>query len=423
MNDHPPQHRRSPQPTPEPSRVGESPFRPSPRFRGRALAPGRAVLAALSSILLAAPASAALRVALVSPAAGYPAFGTVELIADVRADAAVVAVDFFVDGARAGRLAQPPYRLTFDVGDANVGHHFRVVVTDATGASAEHAVETPNIPVDMAMDVELQQLFVSVAGSQGPVTGLTQEAFTVLNDRGRPESVATFGAGDLPISAVLLLDSSESMKGEPLAAALAGVRSFVDRTKPEDETMVAFFSDHLIAATSFAKGDAALGRALGDLQAAGGSAVFDHLYYALNRLQPRLGRRVVVLLSDGLDVSSFLDMEQVLWRARRSQAMVYWLRLATGATSQFASSWRSGEASKTNYELLEKAVDESGGRILEIRNVEEIDVAFRRVIDEIRQQYVLGYQPRDARNDGSWRALQVKVKGGYTVRTRAGFID
>jgi Ca-activated chloride channel family protein len=377
----------------------------------------------LVGVLLGAPAGAAIRVALVGPPAGYPAFGTVELIADVRADAAVVAVDFFVDGARAGRLERPPYRLSFDVGEANVGHHFRVVVTDATGARAEHAVETPSIPVDMAMEVELQQLFVSVTGDQGPVSGLPQDAFTILNDRGRQESISTFGAGDLPMSAVLLLDSSESMQGEPLAAALAGVRAFVDRTKPEDETMVAFFSDHLLGATSFAKGDAGLTRALGDVEAKGGSAVFDHLYYAFNRLHPRLGRRVVVLLSDGLDVSSFLDMEQVLWRARRSQAMVYWLRLATGSTPLFASSWRGGEASKVNFELLETAVDESGGRILEIRNVEEIDVAFRRVIDEIRQQYVLGYQPRDSRNDGSWRELQVKVKGGYTVRTRAGFID
>jgi Ca-activated chloride channel homolog len=383
-------------------------------------------LPALALALLApAAAQAAPRVALTSPPAGQPAFGELELVADVRSQAAIATVEFFVDGQRAGRLEAPPWRLVFDIGQANVEHLFLVRVTDVHGATAEHSASTPAIPVDMAMDVELQQLFVSVIGSNGsPVPGLPQGSFEVVNDRGREEHIATFGAGDLPMSAVLLLDSSESMAGEPLAAGIAGVRAFVDRTKPEDETMVAFFSDHLLGATSFIKDDEALSRALGEIEPRGGSAIHDHLYYALNRLQPRLGRRVIVLLSDGLDVSSFLDMEQALWRARRSQAMVYWLRLAgQGGTPQFASSWRSGAESVKNYEALEQAVEESGGRILEIRNVAEIDDAFRRVVDEIRQQYVIGFHPRDARNDGSWRELKLRVRGGHTVRTRAGFID
>jgi VWFA-related protein len=134
-----------------------------------------------------------------------------------------------------------------------------------------------------------------------------------------------------------------------------------------------------------------------------------------------------LLLSDGLDVSSFLDMEQVLWRARRSQAMVYWLRVARSGKDanepRYASSWRDGETSLRQYRMLEQAVTESGGRILEIRGVDEIDPAFRKVIDEIRQQYVIGFHPHQSRNDGSWRPLRVKVRGGYDVRTRAGYID
>jgi VWFA-related protein len=107
--------------------------------------------------------------------------------------------------------------------------------------------------------------------------------------------------------------------------------------------------------------------------------------------------------------------------------MVYWLRLARGPkgeeAARFGSTWRDGESSLRQYRTLEQAVDESGGRILEIRSVAEIDTAFREVIDEIREQYVLGFHPRNPRNDGSWRELRVRVRGGHDVRTRTGYID
>lgn len=401
---------------------------------GRAIA-ARSAIALLSVALVgAAPAAkpAAQRgmdVKLVSPSGGAPAFGEIDLAVRVKSSVPLKWVDYYVDGARAGRVEAPPWKLRFDVGQSNVGHQVRAVAEDVLGGRGEALVKTGSIPSDMSFDVRLQQLFVSVTNAGQAVQGLKQGDFEILNDEGDRESITTFGGGDLPISSVLLLDSSESMKGEPLKAALAGVRAFVDRTRGDDETMVAFFSDRILAATTFTKDDAALQRALGEVKAAGGTAVNDHLYYALNRLQPRLGRRVVVLLSDGLDVSSSLDMEQVLARARRSQAMIYWLRLDDPSTAgkgvpRYSSIWRGMDDNARQYTLLEQAVTESGGRILKIRQLGEIDDAFRQVIDELRQQYVLGFQPRDARGRGNWRPLRVRVRGDeFAVRTRAGFVD
>lgn len=363
----------------------------------------------------------------VSPPGGAPAFGEVDLAVKVKGPVPLQHVDYYVDGQRAGRVTSPPWKLRFDLGQSNVGHLIRAVGVDVLGGNGEAQVRTATIASDMSFDVRLQQLFVSVTSSGQAVQGLRQGDFEIVNDEGDREAITTFGGGDLPISAVLLLDSSESMKGAPLKAALAGVQAFVDRTRADDETMVAFFSDRLISATTFIKDDAALKRALGEVEAAGGSAVNDHLYYALNRLVPRLGRRVVVVLSDGLDVSSFLDMEQVLERARRSQAMVYWLRLedAEGGKGapKYITSWRNATDNQRQYQTLEQLVTESGGRILKIRQVEQIDDSFRQVIDELRQQYVIGFQPHDARGTGHWRPLKVKVRGEFAVRTRAGFVD
>jgi Ca-activated chloride channel homolog len=393
-------------------------------------APGGAAVAAAQPSAAARPAAQrGMQIQVVSPPSGTPAFGEVDLAVKVKSPVPLKWVDYYVDGQRAGRVEAPPWKLRFDVGQSNAGHQVRAIAEDVLGGKGEALVRTGSIPSDMSFDVRLQQLFVSVTNAGQAVQGLAQGDFEIVNDDGDRESITTFGGGDLPISSVLLLDSSESMKGEPLQAALAGVRAFVGRTRADDETMVAFFSDRLLAATTFTKDDAALQRALGDVQAAGGTAVNDHLYYALNRLQPRLGRRVVVLLSDGLDVSSALDMEQVLARARRSQAMIYWLRLDDPATAEkgvprYASIWRGYDDNARQYSLLEQAVTESGGRVLKIRQLSEIDDAFRQVVDELRQQYVLGFQPHDAKGRGNWRPLKVKVRGDeFAVRTRAGFVD
>ena len=391
---------------------------------------------ALVSVALVAAAPAAkpaaqrgMDVKMVSPPGGTPAFGEIDLAVRVKSPVPLKWVDYYVDGQRAGRVEAPPWKLRFDVGQSNIGHQVRAIAEDVLGGKGEALVKTGSIASDMSFDVRLQQLFVSVTNAGQTVQGLKQGDFEIVNDEGERESITTFGGGDLPISSVLLLDSSESMKGEPLKAALAGVRAFVDRTRADDETMVAFFSDRILAATTFTKDDKALQQALGEVKAAGGTAVNDHLYYALNRLQPRLGRRVIVLLSDGLDVSSSIDMEQVLARARRSQAMIYWLRLDDPSTAgkgvpRYSSIWRGYDDNARQYTLLEQAVTESGGRILKIRQLSEIDDSFRIVIDELRQQYVLGFQPRDARGRGNWRPLRVRVRGDeFAVRTRAGFVD
>jgi Ca-activated chloride channel family protein len=389
---------------------------------------GVALVAAAPAPKPAAPPRG-VEIKMASPASGVPAFGEIELAVRVRSQVPIATVDYYVDGQRAGRVESPPWKLRFDVGQSNVGHQLRAVAEDVLGGKGEALVRTGSIASDMSFDVRLQQLFVSVTNAGQAVHGLGQPDFEILNDEGDREAITTFGGGDLPISAVLLLDSSESMKGEPLKAALAGVNAFVARTRSDDETMVAFFSDRLLSATTFIKDDAALQRALGEVQAVGGTAVNDHVYYALNRLQPRLGRRVIVLLSDGLDVSSSLEMEQVQERARRSQAMIYWLRLedpqsAGKGAPQYSSIWRGFADNARQYQILEEMVTESGGRILKIRQLGEIDDAFRQVIDELRQQYVLGFQPRDARGRGNWRPLRVRVRGDeFAVRTRAGFVD
>jgi Ca-activated chloride channel family protein len=222
---------------------------------------------------------------------------------------------------------------------------------------------------------------------------------------------------------VLLIDASSSMRGRPLDAARRGARAFLGGTRSLDLTKLMLFSDAVLHSTPFTGFTGVLGVGLDAVEARGGTALVDHLYLALRHLEERQGRRVLVLLSDGIEVASTLDIEDVRWLARRTQAQIYWIRLGSRVRG-FRTSWRGEEENRRQVEGLEAMVRESGGRILPIEGIGAIELAFARVMAELRQQYVLGYYPGERRGDGSWREVLIRLDApGLEARTRTGYID
>jgi Ca-activated chloride channel family protein len=377
------------------------------------------------ALALAPPARAAVEIRLVSPAPAQPVFGEVVIEAQVNASEPIDRVELLVDGRTVGVVRRPPYRITTDVGDDNREREFRAVVHTAAGATAADRVVTLPVRVDDQMSVRLQQLFITVTHHGGRDLNLTQEEFRIL-DNGQPQKIVAFDKGDLPITAVLLLDSSESMRGELLAAAESGARAFIGGMRPLDEAMLALFSDQLLRATDFTADHAVLEAALTGVEARGGTAVDDFLYMSLKLLEGRPGRRVVVLLSDGSDVNSVLSMADVVRKARTSQSLIYWIQLDGGVHHKsYTSAWRGHLENDRDYRDLEHAVEESGGRIQPIQRVEEIEDVFRGILQELREQYAIGYYPTNLRNDGSWHNVKVEVsqRPDLKVRTASGYID
>jgi Ca-activated chloride channel family protein len=195
--------------------------------------------------------------------------------------------------------------------------------------------------------------------------------------------------------------------------------------RPLDQAMLALFSDRLLRVTEFTSDHAALAGALAGVEARGGTAVDDFLYMSLKLLEGRQGRRVVVLLSDGSDVGSVLSMSDVIRKARTSQALIYWIQLEGGAKHKsYASSWRGHAENDRDYRDLERAVEESGGRIQPVQRSAEIEGVFRAILQELREQYAIGYYPTNLKNDGSWHAVKVGVdQPGLKLRTANGYVD
>jgi Ca-activated chloride channel family protein len=378
---------------------------------------------ALSLLLAAGMAHAAVSVQIVSPQADQPIFGKTEVQVAVSSTEQVTKVEIFVNGKLVGTATQAPWTVSFEAGDQNIKREIKAVVHGASGATATHTMVTKPVQIDDQLDLRLQQLFVTVTRGQARSLDLDEGDFKIY-DNGKAQQIITFGRGELPLTAVLLLDTSESMQGERIKAARRGAATFLDGLRDVDEASVVMFSDRLLSATPFVSDKKVLSRALEETEATGGTAVNDFLYMSLKLLEPRVGRRVVILLSDGSDVHSVVPMSEVLWKARTGQAMIYWIQLDENKHKSYVSSWRSVEENDKEYKTLITAVEESGGRIEKINAIGELEGAFQAILHELREQYVLGYYPSDMKKDGRWHEVKVDVRrSGVKARTRDGYLD
>ncbi len=374
--------------------------------------------------VLALPSQvAALQITILEPPPGEPVFGEVAFRAEILPQDEILLVEFLVDGRSVARRSEPPFRVTADVGQENRGHRFEVVAESRGGQIVTAVVETPAIPVDHEVSVELRQLYVTATRGDERVLDLGPEEFTVLDD-GVRQRLVTFARGDVPFTAVLLLDVSASMRGARLAAVVSGARTFAGAMKPLDQCKVLLFSDRLLHSTPFTSFPQIVTAGLAGIEASGGTALNDHLYMALRLLERRQGRRLVVLLSDGVDVESILRMHQLLEVVRRSRSLIYWIRLgATDPQETRHSAWRDAAEHRRELELLERAVATSGGRIETLGSIADSEAAFEAVMAEIREQYVLGYYPSHALGNGQWHRVTVRVaRPGVRVRARAGYL-
>lgn len=375
-------------------------------------------------------ASPGIDVYLVQPSPGQIVIGEVPIVAEVNADEPVTRVEFFVDGTLVGTATQPPYRVQADVGPDIVEHVIRVIAHGASGSTAVATTTTTPIQVSGEFEFDLQQLYVTASVRGEAVHDLKQEDF-VIRDNGKRQNIVSFARGDIPFTAVLLVDASQSMAGEKLASAQRGVRDFADRMRPLDEVKLVVFSDNIRAVSPFTSFSDILTAGLERVMAVGGTAVNDVLYVALSRLEERQGRRVVILLSDAIDAHSALGMRHVLPSARRSRAIVYVIRTMAGAESDepdklsgAKSPWRNEEGHRAEFRQLVSLVNESGGKVFGVESADGIEAAFREIFSELRDHYVLGYYPNNQRGDGSWHKVRVNVsRRDVDLRTSSGYLD
>jgi Ca-activated chloride channel homolog len=254
--------------------------------------------------------------------------------------------------------------------------------------------------------VELVEVYATVTDAQGRIlTDLREDEFIVIEE-GRRQAISAFAAGDFPLSVALALDRSFSMAGRPLEVARAAAHTFLGQLRPEDQAMLLAIGSRVETIAPLSSDREAQHRAIDAIDAFGSTALHDAVIDAVERLATARGRRALVLLSDGADRYSRASAAEVIEMVRRADVMVY--PVAYG---------------RTLPPILRGLAETSGGRAVLVRDLAQLNPAFRDIASELRQQYLLGYVPARRGEPEEWRSIEVRVtRPGAVVRARSGYV-
>jgi Ca-activated chloride channel family protein len=295
------------------------------------------------------------------------------------------------------------------------------LVLAAATAGAQAPQQAPRTPT-FEVEIEMVNLTVSVTDARNRyVTALEESDFAVFEDGIRQE-LQVFTQENLPISLVLLIDTSASMDQKLSVAQAAAIR-FVGTLRPQDAAQGVQFNNRITVLQDFTNDHAALEAAVGNLSASGPTALHNALYVSLKELakQKRAGelrRRAIVLLSDGEDTASLVDDEQVVELARQSEINIYAISLRPDYVRD-----RDRLAFSQAAHLLTTLARESGGQVHFPSSLSELDTVYDRIAEELRTQFSLGYVSSNKRRDGRWRRIVVRVpeREELQIRHKLGY--
>jgi VWFA-related protein len=273
----------------------------------------------------------------------------------------------------------------------------------------------PRQPFTFESSVDVVSVTAVVQDKSGHfVRGLGPSDIEVLED-GVRQQVAHFreasGPGEkVPLSVVLVLDSSGSMKNSLHFLQEAAV-TFVQKLEDKDKALVVQFNEGVKASAEFSGDTDRLEQLVEALQAWGGTSLNDAIHYALNRVRDEPGRKAVVVFTDGADTTSTLKENEVIDYARAVEVTVY----CVGIRGEFGLHARSPRG------FLRKIAKETGGAFFFPDRVGELVRVFAGISNELHNHYLLSYSPKRP-PDGGWRTIEVRVKNrDSVVRVRKGY--
>ena len=293
----------------------------------------------------------------------------------------------------------------------------------------------------LKVNVNVVQLFFNVKDKKGGlIPNLTKDDFQILED-GKPQTIKYFAAeSNLPLTLGILIDSSGSQArvldmekevgGEFLSQILrdkdlAFVLSFdvdVDLLQDFTNSVHALKQALNSARINTAGGGGAAGipglggGTIPTVGAPRGTLLYDAVYLASHdELAQQVGRKAMILLTDGEDQGSRLKIKDAIEAAQKSDSIVYVLLCADRGFYGFGG--YSGDRE------MRKLTEETGGRVIEVGNkFEKLKEGFNQIANELRSQYNVGYTPTNAKLDGTFRKVEIHTNNkDYKIQARTGY--
>jgi VWFA-related protein len=289
------------------------------------------------------------------------------------------------------------------------------------------------------VDVDVVNILASVRDKRGAlIPNLGKDDFTVLED-GKSQPIKYFTKEtDLPLTIGLLVDVSRSQENLIGIERNAASQFFSQVLRKKDEAFLISFGEEAELLQDYTQSSRLLNQGLNELRVSSGvggltpgpvptagqprgTVLYDAVYLAANdKLRGEVGRKVIVVITDGVDEGSRVTMNSAIEAAQKADAVIYSIDYQDSA---FYGPFGGGGGGSG---VLHKMSDETGGRVYKVDRKHTLEQVFQELQEEMRSQYSIGYTPTNDRKDGSYRRLDVKLsnkdlkaqarKGYYAIR-------
>jgi VWFA-related protein len=262
-------------------------------------------------------------------------------------------------------------------------------------------------------------LNASVVEGSKLIPDLKKENFQVFED-GVKQALISFQHTDLPVSIALVVDNSGSMSRKRPSVNKSAL-DLIAASNPQDEAFVVNFSDEAFIDQEFTSDVNKLRDGLSHIESRGGTALYDAVVASADKLvaDAKRPKQVLILITDGEDNASTLNLEQTIHRVQQlSGPVIYSIGLLFGDETSRSEVRHARRA-------LEMLSTETGGMAFFPKNIEQVDQIAAEVARDIRNQYTLGYHSTKPTTEPGFRRVEVQASGKgvgkLTVRTRTGY--
>jgi VWFA-related protein len=288
----------------------------------------------------------------------------------------------------------------------------------------------------LKVNVNVVQLFFNVKDKHGAlIPNLTKDDFEVRED-GAPQTVKYFTAEtNLPLTLGIMIDASGSQRNVIDMEKEVGGAFLHQILTDKDEAFVISFDITVDLLQDFTRDVHRLQTALNKAKVnvdvtsgvpgmgggpvpqhnSPGTLLYDAVYLsAHDMLSKEVGRKAMVLLTDGQDEGSRLKIQDAIEAAQKADSIVYVLLCADRGF--YGGFGYSGEGD------MRKLTEQTGGRVINVGNkFDKLKDAFNQIAAELRSQYNIGYTPSNTKLDGTYRKLEIKNKQNYKIQARSGY--
>jgi len=269
-------------------------------------------------------------------------------------------------------------------------------------------VRTKSVGYAERVEVDVVQVTVTVMDGKGHfVRGLPRSAFHISED-GQAQSISHFASEDVPLELVVAVDISGSMT-PAMPKLKVAVKEFLAAIPSENVVTLLGFNDNIFTIMRRTKDPGERVKSVDRLAPWGSTALYDVMLRGVDMLGRQTGRKALIVFTDGEDQGSHASISDVERRLQSSDVTLYMIGQGRGVTTEGLR------------KIMQRLSAPTGGRALFTDSIDELHDAFGELLDELSNQYLLGYPPTNAHHDDAWHRIKVDVDGYHQIRARQGY--